>query len=141
MSVMHQKRIVLVLTLVVGLSVGVGLVLYALSQNINLFYTPTQLATEQITPNKTIRVGGMVVKGSVKRLDALAVEFTVTDFKHETKVRYQGIMPDLFKEGQGAVALGKVGTNGEFVAQQVLAKHDENYMPPEIANLRKSEKT
>lgn len=141
MSVMHQKRIVLVLTLVVGLSVGVGLVLYALSQNINLFYTPTQLATEQITPNKTIRVGGMVVKGSVKRLDALSVEFTVTDFKHETKVRYQGIMPDLFKEGQGVVALGKVGANGEFVAQQVLAKHDENYMPPEIANLQKSEKT
>lgn len=141
MSVMHQKRIVLVLTLVVGLSLGVGLVLYALSQNINLFYTPTQLATEQISPNKTIRVGGMVVKGSVKRLDALAVEFTVTDFKHETKVRYQGIMPDLFKEGQGAVALGKIGSHGEFVAEQVLAKHDENYMPPEIANLTKSEKT
>jgi len=140
MSLLHQKRIVLVLMLAVGLCIGVGLVLYALSQNINLFYTPTQLVTETITPNKTIRVGGMVQKGSLKHLDALAVEFTITDFKHETTIRYKGIMPDLFKEGQGVVALGKVGPNGDFVAEQILAKHDENYMPPEIANL-KSEKT
>jgi len=140
MSLLHQKRIVLVLMVAVGLCVGVGLVLYALSKNINLFYTPTQLVTETIAPNKTIRVGGMVEKGSLKHHDALAVEFTITDFKHQTTIQYRGIMPDLFKEGQGVVALGKVGPNGHFIAEQVLAKHDENYMPPEIANL-KSEKT
>jgi cytochrome c-type biogenesis protein CcmE len=140
MSLLHQKRIVLVVMIVVGLCAGVGLVLYALSKNINLFYTPTQLVMESISPHKTIRVGGMVQKGSVKHHDALAVEFTITDFKHETIIRYKGIMPDLFKEGQGIVALGKLSLNGDFVAEQVLAKHDENYMPPEIANL-KSEKT
>lgn len=140
MSLLHQKRIVLVVMIVVGLCAGVGLVLYALSKNINLFYTPTQLVNESISPQKTIRVGGMVQKGSVKHHDALAVEFTITDFKHQTTIRYKGIMPDLFKEGQGVVALGKLSPNGEFVAEQVLAKHDENYMPPEIANL-KSEKT
>jgi len=136
MSLIHQKRIVLVVILIVGLSVGVGLVLYALSQNINLFFTPTQLAEQSVPCHKTIRVGGMVQKGSVKRSDALNVEFTITDFRHNTKIRYSGIMPDLFKEGQGVVALGKVAANGEFVAEQVLAKHDENYMPPEIANLK-----
>ncbi|MCS5711397.1 cytochrome c maturation protein CcmE [Candidatus Berkiella aquae] len=142
MSLVHQKRIVLVLTIVIGLSVGIGLVLYALSQNIHLFYTPSQLATDNVSPQKKIRVGGMVIVGSVKHRDDLAVEFTITDFKQETKIRYRGIMPDLFKEGQGIVALGKLSTNGEFVAEQVLAKHDENYMPPEIADLKKqSEKT
>ncbi|MGE3319291.1 MAG: cytochrome c maturation protein CcmE [Candidatus Berkiella sp.] len=141
MSLMHQKRIVLVVMLVVGLSVGVGLVLYALSQNINLFYTPTQLAEQSIAPHKMIRVGGMVLKGSVKRSDALNVVFTITDFSHETKIHYAGIMPDLFKEGQGVVALGKVASNGEFIAEQILAKHDENYMPPEIANLKDNTKT
>lgn len=137
MSLVHQKRIVLILTIVIGLSVGVGLVLYALSQNIHLFYTPSQLATDNVSPQKKIRVGGMVMVGSVKHRDDLAVEFTITDFKQETKIRYRGIMPDLFKEGQGIVALGKLSANGEFVAEQVLAKHDENYMPPEIADLKK----
>ncbi len=123
--------------LVVGVGIGIALVLYALSQNIHLFYTPTQLATENISAHKKIRVGGMVMPGTVKRHDALAVEFTITDFKYETTIHYRGIMPDLFKEGQGVVALGKVAKNGEFIADEVLAKHDENYMPPEIANLKK----
>lgn len=126
---------------VVGVGIGVALVLYALSQNIHLFYTPTQLATENISAHKKIRVGGMVMPGTVKHSDKLAIEFTITDFKYETTIRYRGIMPDLFKEGQGIVALGKVGKNGEFIAEQVLAKHDENYMPPEIADLKKQSET
>jgi cytochrome c-type biogenesis protein CcmE len=141
MSLRHQKRLTLVITLVIGLAVGVGLVLYALSQNINLFFTPTQLALQTEPPSKQIRVGGMVMKGSVQHHDNLAVEFMITDFQHELKIQYKGIMPDLFKEGQGVVAQGRLGQDGQFIADQVLAKHDENYMPPEIAHLQKSGKT
>lgn len=132
MSNKHKKRIGFVLFLLIGLSSALALVLYALSQNINYFYTPTSIL-EQKHDNKVIRLGGMVVKDSVKRGDNLFVEFVLTDFKNQIKVSYRGILPDLFREGQGIVALGKLDKTGHFTASQVLAKHDENYMPPELA--------
>lgn len=139
MSALHKKRIYLIGFLVVGLATGAGLVLFALSKSIDLFYTPTQVAQQSITPNRTIRLGGMVVKQSVKRHDNLDIEFKVTDLKNETTIYYKGILPDLFREGQGIVALGKMDNQGNFRASEVLAKHDENYMPPEVAaSLRSS---
>jgi len=129
---LHRKRLFLIFTLVGGVSLAVALILYAFTQNINLFYTPTQCVETKVPQHKTIRVGGMVVKGSFKRLDDLKVEFIVTDFNQEIPIYYQGILPDLFKEGQGIVALGKLDEHNRFVASQVLAKHDEKYMPPEI---------
>ncbi len=121
-----------------GLSLCLGLILYALSQNINLFYTPTEIASDMAPMDKTIRVGGMVVDGSFTRGDKLNVEFTLTDFENTLVVQYNGILPDLFREGQGIVAQGVLNANGHFEAKQVLAKHDENYMPPEIAKLKQA---
>jgi cytochrome c-type biogenesis protein CcmE len=137
MTPKQKKRLFFIVFLVGGLSLTVGLVLYALSQNINYFYTPTSLL-DQTQPNKVIRLGGMVVENSVSRGKDLCVEFVLTDYKQQIKVRYQGILPDLFREGQGIVALGKLENNGTFQASQVLAKHDENYMPPELKGLKKS---
>lgn len=133
MSPLQKKRCLLVIFLITGVSLTLFLILYALSQNINLFYTPSQL--NEAVRAKTIRVGGMVVKGSIVR-QKLNVEFVITDFNQQLKVFYQGILPDLFKEGQGVVALGKLNETGNFIAEQVLAKHDEKYMPPEIAALK-----
>ena len=136
MSAVHQKRIILVITLVVGISIAAGLILFALTKNINLFYTPTQLADATVSDarvgSKTIRLGGMVVEKSIVRTNDLGVEFVITDLKNQIKVTYKGILPDLFKEGKGVVAQGKLESTGEFKADQILAKHDENYMPPEL---------
>lgn len=118
---------------VAGLGVAIGLVLFALSQNINLFYTPTDLAEAKVDNRRPFRLGGMVVNDSIVREKGLKVSFQVTDFKHQAQVTYQGILPDLFKEGQGVVALGQMNDDGVFVAKEILAKHDENYMPPEVA--------
>ena len=131
MSTKHQKRTLLVVTLVLGLGCAAGLILYALQQNINLFYSPTQIAQGLAPQQKMIRVGGMVVDGSVKRGQNLNVDFTLTDYEHELTVHYEGILPDLFREGQGIVAQG-VMMDSVFQAREVLAKHDENYMPPEV---------
>lgn len=114
------------------------LILYALNQNINLYFTPQQIVHDTIPTNRQIRLGGMVVAGSVQRFEDLTVKFVVTDFAETLKVEYKGILPDLFREGQGVVALGKV-QNGIFVANQILAKHDENYMPPEVLSSLKKE--
>ncbi len=138
MSVVQRKRAVLVLSLVLGIGTAIALILYALSQNINLFYTPTelrQLSEQKLSQHKSVRVGGMVVKDSVIRQNNLGVEFTITDFQHTLIVRYEGILPDLFREGQGIVALGVLDKEGHFKASQILAKHDEKYMPPEIAKM------
>src|ERR1700731_1828978 len=116
MSPVQKKRMIVVVSLVTGISIASGLILYALKQNINLFYSPSALLQEKNLGNKTIRVGGMVVKNSVVRHQDLAVEFTITDYQNQTKVRYQGILPDLFKEGQGIVAQGKLDENGNFNA-------------------------
>lgn len=138
MSMLHQKRIVLISVLFIGLALATGLILFALSKNIDLFYTPTQVAHQESPRQQSFRVGGMVVKNSVKRNNDLRVQFTVTDFEHNVDIHYQGILPDLFREGQGVVAQGKLDANGVFQATQILAKHDENYMPPEVAPMLKS---
>jgi cytochrome c-type biogenesis protein CcmE len=123
-----------VLVLVASVGVAVGLTLYALQQNINLFYSPSQLAAGEAPVGASIRVGGLVVAGSVARdPDTLRVSFDLTDNAATVSVSYEGILPDLFREGQGIIARGTVGTDGAITAQEVLAKHDENYMPPEVA--------
>jgi cytochrome c-type biogenesis protein CcmE len=137
MSPAQKKRGIIVLSIVAGISVAIILTLFALSKNINLFYTPSQLAQEKISQQRPIRIGGMVVKNSVIRNQDLAVEFVITDFNQQIKVKYAGILPDLFKEGQGVVAQGVLNADGSFKATQVLAKHDEKYMPPEIADLKR----
>ncbi len=136
MSPTQKKRLIVVISLVGGISIAVTLILYALSHNINLFYTPTQLAQSTVPETKTIRVGGMVVKNSIVRGNNLEVGFVITDFNQALQIKYTGILPDLFKEGQGVVALGRL-ENGSFNASQILAKHDEKYMPPEIASMLK----
>jgi len=113
----------------------VGLTMFALSQNINLFYSPTQIASGEAPHNTRIRAGGMVVDGSVVRdQQSLNVTFDITDYDQTVTVHYDGILPDLFREGQGIVAQGELDSNNVFQASEVLAKHDENYMPPEVAD-------
>ena len=134
---MHPKRkqrLIVALVIVVLSSVTIGLITYALSGNINLFYSPSEVASGEAPIDRQIRVGGMVVEGSVRRAsDRLETRFDVTDFVHSVTVTYDGILPDLFAEGDGVVATGKLGANGVVTASEVLAKHDENYMPPEVA--------
>lgn len=134
MRAIRKKRLTLILLMVTGVAVAVGFVLLALNENLNHFYDPSQIAAGEAPSNHTFRVGGMVVEGSIMREEGkLDVEFGVTDFNQSVTVRYSGILPDLFREGQGIVALGKLDSNGVFIAEEVLAKHDENYMPPEVA--------
>jgi len=132
MRPLRKRRLITVLSIVSGLAVAIGLGLYAMQQNINLFYPPSQV--NEAPTNVLIRVGGLVVIDSVKRdPDSLEVEFQLTDNEGDIRVLYDGILPDLFREGQGIVTMGKLQENGDFVASEVLAKHDENYMSPEIA--------
>ena len=135
MHPIRKKRLTIVLFLLAGLAVAVGLSTYALRQNINLFYDPTQIAAGEAPADVRIRAGGMVEEGSVLRdTESLKVAFKVTDFTESVTVEYVGILPDLFAEGQGIVAMGRLNREGVFLADQVLAKHDENYMPPEVAD-------
>ncbi|KJS32012.1 MAG: cytochrome C biogenesis protein CcmE [Pseudomonas sp. BICA1-14] len=121
------------MAILAGVGIAVALALSALQQNINLFYTPTQIAAGEAPEGTRIRAGGLVEEGSVKRTnDSLSVAFRVTDGAQAITITYQGILPDLFREGQGIVALGRVNSEGVLVADEVLAKHDENYMPPEV---------
>ena len=133
---MHPKRrnkLLLIVGLLCGVGVIVGLVLYALSQNINLFFSPSDMAQGKAPAHQRIRAGGMVREGSLVRAsDSLTVRFVITDFVEDVKVTYTGILPDLFREGQGIVAQGKLNDEGVFLADEVLAKHDEKYMPPEV---------
>ena len=134
MHPVRKQRLYLVLFLVFFSSAAVGLVAYALRGNINLFYPPVEVAAGLAPVGQNIRLGGMVVEGSIQRSnDSLEVRFDVTDFEAVVSVVYTGILPDLFGEGQGAVAAGKLDENGVLQATEVLAKHDENYMPPEVA--------
>lgn len=133
MNGVRKQRLQYVLVLLTLLAIVAALVLYALRQNISLFYTPSQIAQDKIPPQSSIRVGGMVVKGSLMRASqAMQVQFQITDYKKNVKVHYQGILPDLFREGQGVVVRGRLNARGELNAEEVLAKHDENYMPPEV---------
>jgi len=142
MHPIRKKRLTIVLFLVAGLAIAVALTTYALRQNINLFYDPTEIAAGNAPQEVRIRAGGMVEEGSVNRdPDSLEVQFRVTDYSASVPVQYKGILPDLFAEGQGVVAMGRLNAEGLFVADQVLAKHDENYMPPEVADsLERAEK-
>ncbi|MGA6100289.1 cytochrome c maturation protein CcmE [Stutzerimonas marianensis] len=134
MNPVRKKRLFIVLGILAGVGIAVALALTALQENINLFYTPTQIAAGEAPEGTRIRAGGLVEVGSVKRTnDSLTVAFRVTDNNATVTVRYQGILPDLFREGQGIVALGRVNGEGVLVADEVLAKHDENYMPPEVS--------
>lgn len=135
MTPKRKKRLMLVLFVVFGGVAAVSLVLFALNQNISLFFSPTQIAGGEAPANTRIRAGGMVVEGSVKRApDSLKVEFVLTDFAQNVTVVYEGILPDLFREGQGIVAQGALDDQGVFKAVEVLAKHDEKYMPPEVTD-------
>lgn len=126
----RHKRIAIILGGLASLGVAAFFVLQALNSNIALFYTPTQVEAGEAPKDRVFRVGGLVKTGTVNRND-MTVRFVVTDTAKEIPVAFTGILPDLFKEGKGVVAQGKLGTDGQFIASEVLAKHDENYMPPE----------
>lgn len=134
MHPVRKQRLLLVCFIVVFSSVAVGLVAYGLRGNINLFFPPAEVIAGKAPLGQPIRLGGMVVEGSVRRdPNSLRVEFDVTDYKGTVTAVYTGILPDLFGEGQGVVAAGVLDESGTLQATEVLAKHDENYMPPEVA--------
>ena len=129
----RRQRLVLVELLVAGVGIAVSLALLALQENINLFFSPSQVVAGEAPVGSPFRLGGMVVDGSVSRAgESLEIRFDLTDTANTVTVAYTGILPDLFREGQGIVAQGSVDDNGLFTATQVLAKHDETYMPPEV---------
>lgn len=133
MNKFHKQRLYFLVLFAIGLALAASLILYALKQNINAFLTPGQLATTHLPADYLIRLGGVVKQGSVVReKQGLGVQFVVTDFKHDVQVHYVGILPDLFREGKGVVAEGKLNPQGMLLAKQVLAKHDENYMPKNV---------
>ncbi|SQF99623.1 cytochrome c-type biogenesis protein CcmE [Paucimonas lemoignei] len=138
MNPLRKKRLLIIVAILAGVSIAVTLALSALKENINLFYTPTQIANGEAPHDTRIRAGGMVAEGSLQRsADSLDVRFIVTDFNKSVTITYRGILPDLFREGQGIVALGKLNADGVVVADEVLAKHDEKYMPPEVTKALK----
>ncbi len=138
MTPKRRQRLTIALIIVLGTSLIVGLVMYALKQNINLFYSTTQIVNGEAPKDARIRVGGMVLKGTLERdSNSLHISFWITDTAQKIKVEYTGILPDLFREGQGIIAQGKLDANGVFQADEVLAKHDENYMPPEVSESMK----
>ncbi|MBY0512029.1 MAG: cytochrome c maturation protein CcmE [Rhodospirillaceae bacterium] len=133
-----RRRLYFVMLALLGLGAGTALVLTAFQDNIVFFFSPTEIASQQLTPERRIRVGGLVEQGSVVK-NGENVTFAITDMNKSLKIQYQGLLPDLFREGQGIVAEGRMGTDGVFTAHEVLAKHDENYMPREVADaLKKS---
>jgi cytochrome c-type biogenesis protein CcmE len=128
----RHKRIAFIIVGIAGLSIAAYLVASAFRNNLVFFFSPTQVAAKEAPVNRTFGIGGLVQEGTLKRdPDGLTVRFTVTDTAQSIPVVYKGILPDLFKEGRGCVAQGKLSSDGVFTAEQVLAKHDENYMPPE----------
>lgn len=130
----RQRRISLVVGILAGVSIAGLLALSAFRENVMFFFDPSQVAAGEAPIEKRFRLGGMVRPGTVERAQgSLDMSFMVTDFKHDVKVVYTGVVPDLFRENQGVVAHGRLGSNGVFVADEILAKHDENYMPPEVA--------
>ncbi|STX28392.1 cytochrome c-type biogenesis protein CcmE [Legionella beliardensis] len=135
MNAARRRKLTMVLFILLTVTAVLALIMYALRQNISLFYTPSQVGQGEAPQSKPIRIGGMVVEKSIVRAaDGLTVQFKLTDFKQTISVSYRGILPDLFREGQGIVALGTVLDKEHFKATEVLAKHDANYMPPEVKN-------
>ena len=130
----RHKRIIFICACLAAIGAAAYLVLGAFRNNLVFFFSPTQVAAKEAPVNKTFRIGGLVQNGTLKRdTDGLTIRFTVTDTANSIPVVYKGILPDLFKEGRGCVAQGRVGSDGVFYADQIMAKHDENYMPPEAA--------
>tara|TARA_B100000214_G_scaffold131240_1_gene93323 strand:- start:15 stop:440 length:426 start_codon:yes stop_codon:yes gene_type:complete len=136
MNPLRKQRLYALVTILIGSLLATWLVISALSENMNLFYSPTEIKKANISENMLVRAGGMVKKGSIiKSNNSLEVLFTVTDYQNELVISYEGILPDLFAEDAGVVVRGNLVDDGSFRAIEVLAKHDENYMPPEVANL------
>jgi cytochrome c-type biogenesis protein CcmE len=134
-----RRRLYVVGLGMLGLFAAAALVLTAFEENLVFFYSPSDLAEKTLPPGRPVRLGGLVEEGSIERRDGLTVHFRVTDLSQSTPVVYQGLLPDLFREGQGVVTEGTLGPDGVFVASEVLAKHDETYMPPEVVEaLKKS---
>jgi len=134
----RHKRLAIIVVGVAGLTVASLFVLNAFRSNLVFFYSPTEVLAGKVATDKVIRIGGLVEKGSVRRSpDGLKVDFVVTDLNKRLPVHYEGVLPDLFREGQGVVAQGRLQNGSQFVASQVLAKHDEKYMPPEAAQALK----
>ncbi len=130
----RRRRLYAVLAIVAGVGAAAALATVAFQDNLLYFYDPSQVAAGEAPTGRTFRIGGMVTEGSLQRTEGtLAIQFVVTDFRHSIPVHYEGLLPDLFKEGQGVVAHGRLGPSGVFVADNIVAKHDENYMPPEVA--------
>jgi cytochrome c-type biogenesis protein CcmE len=130
----RRRRLVLVLGIVTGVAIAGALALSAFRQNVTFFFDPTEVAAGRVPAGERFRLGGMVKEGSLKRdPGSLEVRFVVTDFNHEVPVSYDHVLPDLFREGAGVVAHGRLEPDGTFMADEVLAKHDEKYMPPEVA--------
>ncbi len=140
MNPARRKRLILIGLMVTGVTIAVGFALNAFNQNLMFFYAPSEVVAGEAPVDHTFRLGGLVTVGSVQRLpNGLTTRFDVTDNAKTVTIEYTGILPDLFREGQGIVAHGKLNANGVFIADEVLAKHDENYMPPEVAaTLKKS---
>jgi cytochrome c-type biogenesis protein CcmE len=133
------RRLTLVVVIVCGVGLAGALALRAFRENVMFYFDPSKVAAGQVKPGERFRLGGMVVKGSVQRTaGTLNVHFVVTDFAHSVPVTYSNVLPDLFREGAGVVALGRMNGSGVFVADEVLAKHDEKYMPPEVARSLKA---
>ncbi|VAW92453.1 Cytochrome c-type biogenesis protein CcmE, heme chaperone [hydrothermal vent metagenome] len=134
MHPLRKRRLILIIIMVVGVATATGFALVAFNQNMMFFFTPSDVQAGKAPENRLFRMGGIVVDGSVKKSDTSTdVWFDITDNEKAVTVKYSGILPDLFREGQGIITKGKLNANGEFIAEEVLAKHDENYMPPEVA--------
>jgi cytochrome c-type biogenesis protein CcmE len=130
----RRKRLLAVFAIVAGVAAATALAMLAFEDNLLYFYNPSQVMAGEAPKDRTFRIGGMVTQGSVQRTEGtLKVRFVVTDYRESIPVHYEGLLPDLFREGQGVIAHGRLAGRGEFVADEVLAKHDENYMPPEVA--------
>ncbi len=139
MTPKRKKRLILIGMMVAGVGIAIAVALKAFNENLMFFYTPSAVAGGEAPAGHLIRVGGLVTKGSLKRQqDGLTVVFDITDFAETIKVQYTGILPDLFREGQGIVARGRLQEGNLFIAEEVLAKHDEKYMPPEVADALKT---
>ena len=135
-----RRRLLLLSVAMLLLAGAAALVLNAFSDSLVFFYSPTELAAKSVPPGRLVRIGGLVEEGSLARdADGVTIRFRVTDLKRSLDVVYRGVLPDLFREGQGVVAEGELAEDGSFVAREVLAKHDENYMPPEVAEALKKQ--
>jgi cytochrome c-type biogenesis protein CcmE len=136
----RKQRLILIALMIIGASIATGFALKSFNDNLMYFFSTTDVVEGKAPKDTLFRLGGMVIKGSVERPgDGMMVRFKLTDFSKEVAVEYTGILPDLFREGQGIVAHGKLNNQGVFIAEEVLAKHDENYMPPEVKGSLKNQ--